>query len=183
MKMHWTLWDFWRCGITFDPWLYIQLSLGNRVATFFGKGCQPCLPSVSLLFNCICLPFPLMLRPWCGSECIGSWIHLFTFLTILFLTIKWTGIQYCMCAQRRLRSACASEQSDQSLRCPPEDALDPLLPIECPSKTLIRLRGWRRLIWVFAGRICNLVGNAVPRLILIFLSLWFTFLLYYTCTV
>ena len=22
MKMHWPQWDFWRCGITFDPWLY-----------------------------------------------------------------------------------------------------------------------------------------------------------------
>ena len=30
-----------------------------------------------------------------------------------------------LCAQRRLRSAWASAQSDQSLRCPHEESLDP----------------------------------------------------------
>ena len=43
-----------------------------------------------------------------------------------------------MCAQRRLRSAWASAQSDQSLRCPPEETLGPYLPIELTAKTLIR---------------------------------------------
>ena len=62
---------------------------------------------------------------------------------------EWTGTQHflknCMCAQRRLRSACASAQADQSLRYPPEDALDPWLPTDCPAKILIRRRectGW-----------------------------------------
>ena len=31
-------------------------------------------------------------------------------------------------SRARLRSACASTQSDQSLHCPPKDALDPWLP-------------------------------------------------------
>ena len=35
-----------------------------------------------------------------------------------------------LCAQRRLRSAWASAQSDQSLRCPHEETLGPKLPIE-----------------------------------------------------
>ena len=43
------------------------------------------------------------------------------------------------CAQRRLRSAWASAQSDQSLRCPHEESLGPKLPIERTAKTLIRL--------------------------------------------
>ena len=42
---------------------------------------------------------------------------------------------------RRLRSAWASAQSDQCLRCPREESLDPELPIECTAKTLIRLGG------------------------------------------
>ena len=46
-----------------------------------------------------------------------------------------------MCVQRRLRSTCASAQSHQSLRRPPEDASDSWLPTECLAKTLIRLRG------------------------------------------
>ena len=46
-----------------------------------------------------------------------------------------------MCAQRRLRSAWASAQSDQSLRCPPEETLCPTLPTERTTKTLIRLGG------------------------------------------
>ena len=38
-------------------------------------------------------------------------------------------------------TACApSEGSD--LRCPPEDALDPCLPLKSSSKNLIRLRGF-----------------------------------------
>ena len=56
-------------------------------------------------------------------------------------------------------SACAFIQSDQSLRCPPKDDLDPWLPTESHvkkknknKKTLIKLRG------------CNFViGNTVPQ--------------------
>ena len=46
-----------------------------------------------------------------------------------------------MCAQRRLISALASAQSDQSLCCPHEKSLGPKLPVECTAKTLIRLGG------------------------------------------
>ena len=46
-----------------------------------------------------------------------------------------------VCAQRRLRSAWASAQSDQSLRCPHEETFGPWLPIERTAKTLIRLGG------------------------------------------
>ena len=46
-----------------------------------------------------------------------------------------------VCAQRRLRSAWASAQSDQSLRCPHEETLIPKLPNERTAKTLIRLGG------------------------------------------
>ena len=46
-----------------------------------------------------------------------------------------------LCAQRRLRSAWASAQSDQSQRCPPEAKLGPKLPTERTAKTLIRLGG------------------------------------------
>ena len=46
-----------------------------------------------------------------------------------------------VCAQRRLRSAWASAQSDQSLRCPHEETLGPSRPTERTAKTLIRLGG------------------------------------------
>ena len=59
--------------------------------------------------------------------------------------IIWAAAQhfllYCMCAQLRLWSACASAQANQSLRCALEDALDPWLPTLCSAKNLIRLRG------------------------------------------
>ena len=51
-----------------------------------------------------------------------------------------------LCAQRRLRSAWASAQSDQSLRCPHEENLGPQLPIKRTAKTLIRL-GAQSLCW------------------------------------
>ena len=59
----------------------------------------------------------------------------------------------CMCAQRRLRSAWASAQSDQSLRClgAPRDDSDQT--------------GWMpRLIWVFAGRTYHFIGFVTMRL-------------------
>ena len=46
-----------------------------------------------------------------------------------------------LCAQRRLRSAWASAQSDQSLRCPHEESLGPKQPNKRTAKTLIRLGG------------------------------------------
>ena len=84
------------------------------------------------------------------------------------------------CAQRRLRSAWASAQSDQSLRCPHEESLGPWLPIELTAKTdqtlrmprLIRVFAgdsdqtgqMRMLIWVFAGRTCYFAGFVIRRL-------------------
>ena len=53
---------------------------------------------------------------------------------------SWQNQQW-MCAERRLRSARASAQSDQSLRCPHEESLGPKLPTERRAKTLIRLGG------------------------------------------
>ena len=44
-------------------------------------------------------------------------------------------------AKRRLRSAWAAAQSDQSTRCPHEEASGPWLPIDRTAKTLIRLGG------------------------------------------
>ena len=46
-----------------------------------------------------------------------------------------------LCVQRRLRSAWASAQFDQRLRCLHEEALGPPLPSERTAKTLIRLGG------------------------------------------
>ena len=84
-----------------------------------------------------------------------------------------------MCVRQRLKSVCASTQSDQSLRCPHEETLHPWLSKICPVKILIRLRecaGWsesslgahvRRYVvwncdsydaqdyWFAKGRICS----------------------------
>ena len=55
------------------------------------------------------------------------------------------------CAPSKDRSACASAQSDQRLRCPHEEALGPWLSTERTAKT--DQSGWMlRLIWAFAGR-------------------------------
>ena len=44
-----------------------------------------------------------------------------------------------MCAQRRLKSVCASAQTDLSLRCALEETLHPWLSKRCPMKILIRM--------------------------------------------
>ena len=59
----------------------------------------------------------------------------------LIWAASWQNQQNGMCVQQRLRSACASAQSDQSFCYPPEETLGPKLPIECSAKTLIRLGG------------------------------------------
>ena len=56
-----------------------------------------------------------------------------------------------MCAKRRLKSACASTQSAQSLCCEHEETLHPWLSKMRPVKNLIRMR-MRRLTWINAGR-------------------------------
>ena len=61
--------------------------------------------------------------------------------TASYLSRKMTKPTKWLCAQRRLRSAWASAQSDQSLRWPHEESLAPKLPIERTAKTLIRLGG------------------------------------------
>ena len=64
-------------------------------------------------------------------------------------------LQDCMCAQRRLRSACASAQADQSHLCPLEDALHPWLSTMLCEDSDQTAR-MRMLIWVFVGRTCSL---------------------------
>ena len=55
--------------------------------------------------------------------------------------VSWQNQQNDLCAERRLRSAWAYAQSDQSLRCPHEDTLGKQLPIERTAMTLIRQGG------------------------------------------
>ena len=78
-------------------------------------------------------------------------IKLFSYYKVVY--INWlficAGEQHflkdCMCAQRRFRSAFASAKSDQSLRCPLEDVLDPcrkccgLALSHCTTEPRIRL--------------------------------------------
>ena len=84
-----------------------------------------------------------------------------------------------MCDQQRLRSA-SHLGSLISLCCPLEDTLNPWLPREMPCEDSDQTAWLCRLIWVFAGHTCNLVGNAVPQLICNLVSL---FLVYFLCNV
>ena len=85
--------------------------------------------------------------------------------TDIIIVYNWdmTKPTKCVCAQRRLRSAWASAQSDQSLRCPHEESLGPELPTERTAKTLMHSEDsdqtgrMPRLTWVFAGRTLTLL--------------------------
>ena len=59
---------------------------------------------------------------------------------VMLWAAMWENVPPDICAQRRHKSACASDQSDQSLRCPHEETLHPWLSKTCPVKILIRLR-------------------------------------------
>ena len=69
------------------------------------------------------------------------WMCKYLFKVVDRMSTSWQNQQNSMCAQRRLRSAWAFAQSDQSLRCPHEERLGPSLPIERIANTLIRLGG------------------------------------------
>ena len=80
-------------------------------------------------------------------------------------TTSWHHQQNGMCTQRRLRSAWAFVQSDQSLPCPHEEGLVPYWPTECTAKTQINLP---RLIWVFTGHTSILLVLSWGRIFFIF---------------
>ena len=81
----------------------------------------------------------------CSKTPMTCFLILMTRLVLLRVLTSWQNQQNGMCAQRRLRSACASAQSDQRLHCPHEQSCGPQLPTERTAKTLIRLGrcpGW-----------------------------------------
>ena len=91
----------------------------------------------------------------------------------LFHSINWQDIwassrenqHYGMCAQRRLRSAWASAQFDQSLRSALNGvAKDPRF-LHADSEDPDQTGRMPRLIWVFAGRPNHFVGFVMRRLI------------------
>ena len=77
-------------------------------------------------------------QPCCGVRSPALWLKL---SLIPYMSRDMTKPTKWLCAPRRLRSAWASAQSDQSLCCLHEESLGPKLPTERTAKTLIRLSG------------------------------------------
>ena len=77
---------------------------------------------------------------------------------------SWQNQQYGMCAQRRLRSAWAFAQSDQSSLCVHWVANDSSF-LHADSEDSNQTGRMPRLIWVFAGRKAHFVGFLMRRLI------------------
>ena len=75
------------------------------------------------------------------------------------------NVPFHMCAQRGLKTACASAQSDQSLRCEHEEILHPWLSKNAPNEDSDQTARMRRLIWIFAGRSCPKLRFLILRLI------------------
>ena len=85
--------------------------------------------------------------------------------------IKWTAARqnqkHDLCAQRPLKSALASIQSDRSLHCPLWRNLGSLAIPKAQSEGSDQTGWMPRLIWVFAGRTCHFDGFVMLRLKLI----------------
>ena len=90
---------------------------------------------------------------------------------------SWQNQQTDLCAQRRLRSAWASAQSDQSSLCAQWVAKDPNF-LYAERKDSDQNGRMPRLIWVFAGRTCHFVGFVMRRLNYVVLNFWETILSY-----
>ena len=75
-----------------------------------------------------CLPFGEELLDafrYMGKSLCSNFRIITAFSVVQIWAASWQNQQNGMCAQRRLRSACASAQYDQSLHCPHEESLGP----------------------------------------------------------
>ena len=78
-----------------------------------------------------CILLDLYVRVFLEPNIHGYIVYMFVYICILdiwvqlYMSRDMTKPTKWLCAQRRLRSAWASAQSDQSLRCPHEEALGP----------------------------------------------------------
>ena len=102
-----------------------------------------------------------------------NYVILCVFSEQFYLSHRTTKQQNDLSAQRRLRSAWASDQSDQSLRCPHEETLVLCLPAERTSKTLLRLGGYPGWPECSLGAHYIFVGFVMLWLIYTFLPHWF----------
>ena len=95
---------------------------------------------LATLSNVVVRKIRMSLKLWWTNLMKGK-----IFQSLASYTFKWAASwqnqQNGMCAQRTLRSAWESAQSDQSLLCPHEESLGPKLPNVRTAKTLIRLGG------------------------------------------
>ena len=69
-----------------------------------------------------------------------------------------------MCAQRKLKTACTSAQTDQCLRYPHEETLHPWLSKNEPCEESDQTARMRRLIWIFTRHTCPKVRFLTLRL-------------------
>ena len=78
-----------------------------------------------------CILLDLYVHVFLEPNIQGYIVYMFVYTCILDIWVRMymsrdmTKLAKWLCAQRRLRSAWASAQSDQSLRCPHEEALGP----------------------------------------------------------
>ena len=109
-----------------------------------------CFVFFCLFFFCLSfLSLPLCVRDWLRLVVVA-------FAVLFIWATSWQNQRNGICAQRRLRSAWASVQSDQSSLCAQWVAKDPSFlhaDIEVSDQT----GRMPRLIWVFAGRTCHLL--------------------------
>ena len=77
---------------------------------------------------------------------------------------------------RRLKAACASAQSDQSLRCQHDETMHTWLSKTAPSENSDQTARMRRLIWIFTGRTCTKGRFLMLRLIQCITMMTFPFL-------
>ena len=89
--------------------------------------------------------------------------YLFLWIVKLIWSSAWQNQQNDLCAQRRLRSAWASAQSDQSSLSAWRN-IGPLTIYWVLSEDTDQTGRMPRLIWVFAGRTDNFVGFVMRRL-------------------
>ena len=82
-------------------------------------------------------------------------------IPVIHCAIAWQNQQNDLCAQRNLRSAWASAQSDQRLRWVKDQTF---IDADSEDKRMLRL------IWVFAWRTCSIVGFVMWRLIFVLIS-------------
>ena len=131
--------------------MWVAFAFAKATHSFFSKNISVCAIINDQIFNDM-LTNDIVCFEQLGPDVLLIWARV------------WHFLQYCMCAKQRLRSAYTA-WSVLTVSIYRKMLWILKATHKVPCKDSNQTVGMHRLIWVFAGCTCNLLGNSVSRFI------------------